>query len=292
MFQHMLVALDGSESSLQAAEAAVELAALFQARLDILSVEETSRRFMERAEEKEAAEHSAAVNSLEQLQAPLLHHAKRRGVQASGSVINGHAGQVILDYVREEHCDLLVLGHQGRSGVWNTSLGGTADKLVNHAPCSTLVIRSEVGKDLFKRLLIAFDGSPCSWQAFHVSLQLRKQLDASIHLLYTLEDVSTLSASRTASTISSQPTHWDRAGSVQFLQTLTEAERQWDDRKDEVIVCQGSASAVVPTIAYVKKVDLLVLGATGQGNPASSTAGKTAQKVANEALCSVLIVVR
>jgi len=292
MFQHMLVALDGSESSLLAAEAAVELAALLQARLDILSVEETSRRFMERAEEKEATKHSAAVNSLEQLQAPLLQYAKRRGVQASGRVVNGHAGQVILDYVREEQCDLLVLGHRGRSGAWGTFLGSTADKLVNHMPCSTLVIRSKVGKDLFKRLLIAFDGSPYSWQAFHVSLQLRKQLDASIQLLYAIEDVYTLSASRTPSTTSSQPTDWDRTDSVQFLQTLTEAERQWDDRKDEIVVCQGSASAVVTTIAYVKKVDLLVLGATGQGDPASSTAGKTAQKVANEALCSVLIVVR
>jgi len=290
MFQHMLVALDGSESSLLAADAAIELAALLQARLDILSIEETSRRFMKRDEEKEAAEHSAAVISLEQLQAPLLQHAKRRGVQASGRVVNGHAGQVILDYVREEQCDLLVLGHRGRSGAWGPFLGGTADKLVNHMPCSTLVMRSEVGKDLFKRLLVAFDGSPCSWQAFHVSLQLRKQLDASIQLLYAIEDTYTLSASRTTSTTSSQPTDW--TGSVQFLQSLTEAERQWDDRKDEIVVCQGSASAVVTTIAYVKKVDLLVLGATGQGDPASSTAGKTAQKVANEALCSVLIVVR
>jgi len=292
MFQHIVVALDGSESSLQATEAAVELAALLQARLDILSVEEPSQRFMERDEGREAAEHSAVVSSLEQLQAPLLHHAKRRGVQASGRVVNGHAGQVILDYVREEQCDLLVLGHQGRSGAWGPFLGSTANKLVNHIPCSTLVIRSGVSKDLFKRLLVAFDGSACSWQAFHVSLQLRKQLDASIHLLYAIEDVYTLSASRTASTTSSQSTDWGRTDSVQFLQTLTEAERQWDDRKDEIIVCQGSASAVVTTLAYVKKVDLLVLGATGQGDPASSTAGKTAQKVANEALCSVLIVVR
>ncbi|HLG74840.1 MAG TPA: CBS domain-containing protein [Ktedonobacteraceae bacterium] len=45
-----------------------------------------------------------------------------------------HEGQVILDYSKEQHCDLLVLGHQGHSGVWGAFLGGTADKLISQGP--------------------------------------------------------------------------------------------------------------------------------------------------------------
>lgn len=290
MFQHMLVALDGSESSLLAADAAIDLAALLQARLDILSVEETSRRLMGRDEEKEAVERSEAGSSLEQLQALLLQRAIWNGVQASSSVFTGHAGQVILEYVREENCDLLVLGHQGRSGVWCTSLGSTADKLVNHAPCSTLVMRSKADKELFKRLLVAFDGSLLSWQALHISLQLKALLNASMHLLVVIEGSSILSANQFATTAHSRLAHWDQIGSLQLIQTLVEAERQWNKSQDEIVAYQGSASEMLPSVADEKQIDLLVLGATGLEHPKSSTLGKTARKVVNEAPCSVLIV--
>jgi universal stress protein E len=289
MFQHILVALDGSESSLLAVDAAIDLAVMLQARLDVLSVEEPFRRFSGTGEQ-DTVERSAAVRSLEQLQALHLQRAIWNGVQASGSVLTGHAGQMILEYAREEDCDLLVLGHQGRSGVWDTSVGSTAEKLVNHAPCSTLIMRSRADKGLFKRLLVAFDGSPLSWQALHVSLQLKALLNASLHLLVVIEGSSMLSASRFALPAHSWPAHWDQAGSLQLMQTIVEAERQWNESLDEIVAYQGSASEILPSVAHEKRVDLLVLGATGQEHPRNSPLGKTARKVANEALCSVLIV--
>lgn len=288
MFQHMLVALDGSESSLLAADAAIDLAITLQARLDVLSVEEPSRRFSGTGVQS-TAERSATVSALEQLQALLLQRAIWNGVQASGNVFSGHAGQVILEYAREENCDLLVLGHQGRSGVWDTSLGSTADKLVNHAPCSALVMRSKADKGLFKRILVAFDGSPLSWQALHISLQLKALLNASMHLLVVIEDSSILSTNQFATTAHSRPAYSDQIGSLQLIQTLMEAERQWNDSQDEIVVYQGSASEMLPSVADEKQIDLLVLGATGLEHPKSSTLGKTARKVANEAPCSVLI---
>jgi nucleotide-binding universal stress UspA family protein len=35
----------------------------------------------------------------------------------------------------------LIIGHRGHSGIWGRLLGTTADKVVDHAPCSVLVVR-------------------------------------------------------------------------------------------------------------------------------------------------------
>jgi len=137
MFQHLLVAIDGSDSSLAAAEIAIEMASLLHARLDMLSVEETPPRYISTQEEI-THEHMAALTYFERLHAPLRRKAEQRKVQVQSSVRSGHEGQVILDYLAAEGCDLLVLGYQGHSGVWGAFLGSTADKVITHAPCSTI----------------------------------------------------------------------------------------------------------------------------------------------------------
>jgi len=53
----------------------------------------------------------------------------------------GHAGQVLPHYALEVGADLLIIGHSGHSGIWGRLLGTTADKVVDHAPCSVLVVR-------------------------------------------------------------------------------------------------------------------------------------------------------
>src|SRR5260221_6745831 len=186
MLQQFLVAIDGSESSLRTADVAIGLATLMQARLDILSVEETSPRYVATHEES-GREHSAAMAHFDNLQAPIRRRAEQRGVQTRCAVLSGHEGQVILDYIREQRCDVLVLGHQGHSGVWGAFLGSTADKLVSHAPCSVLVVRPKTGKSLFKHLLVALDGSPFSWQAFEVGLQMAQLLGASLQTISVVE---------------------------------------------------------------------------------------------------------
>ncbi len=53
----------------------------------------------------------------------------------------GHAAQALPHYAMEVGADLLVIGHSGHSAIWGRLLGTTADKVVDHAPCSVLVVR-------------------------------------------------------------------------------------------------------------------------------------------------------
>lgn len=53
----------------------------------------------------------------------------------------GHPAALLADYVRSTNADLVVLGSRGRSGVARVLLGSTAEQLLHHLDCDTLVIR-------------------------------------------------------------------------------------------------------------------------------------------------------
>src|SRR6266487_1967035 len=288
MFQHVLVAIDGSENSLRAADIAIELASLLHARLAILSVEETSPFYVATREESQR-EHLEAVEHFEKLLAPLRRRAEHHGVQVNSVVRSGHEVQAILDALGEQGSDLLVLGHQGHSGIWETFLGSTADKLVNHAPCSVLVIRPKTGRLLFKRLLIALDGSPLSWQAFQVSLQLAKVLGAPLHAVSVIEG-PTAPPPPNPSAIRSEGQVWDWIAYYQQVQARASAQAQLAGVTLETTTREGHAGSVLTASIREGSYDLLILGATGQEQPWSNTIGGTAHKVANETPCAILLV--
>ena len=57
-----------------------------------------------------------------------------------GEVAVGVAWQAVCDAARREQVDLVVVGSHGYGG-FDRLLGTTAAKVVNHAPCSVVVVR-------------------------------------------------------------------------------------------------------------------------------------------------------
>jgi universal stress protein F len=63
------------------------------------------------------------------------------GEQPHGVLVgSGHVGAGILDLALEAEADLIVLASH-RPGLRDYLLGGSATHVVNHAPCSVLVVR-------------------------------------------------------------------------------------------------------------------------------------------------------
>jgi len=51
------------------------------------------------------------------------------------------AHQEIVEAARESNSDLIIIGNHGRTGWSRILVGGTAERVVRHAPCPVLVIR-------------------------------------------------------------------------------------------------------------------------------------------------------
>jgi nucleotide-binding universal stress UspA family protein len=139
MYRRIVVALDGSDGSRHALEAAISLARTSGADVFLISVAELPR--YPGAVDEIEDEQRSAENFFGQIQAEAGDRLEAAGLVVHREIRAGHAGQVVPDYALEVGTDLLVIGHSGHSGIWGRLLGTTADKIVDHASCSVLVVR-------------------------------------------------------------------------------------------------------------------------------------------------------
>ena len=139
MYRRIVVGLDGSDGAQQALAAAIALGRVAKAELFLVSVEELPR-YADTIDEVNGEER-AAQRFFRKIHKQALERVGEAGLMAHVEMRAGHPGQVLPPYALEVGADLLVIGHSGHSAIWGKLLGTTADKIVDHAPCSVLVVR-------------------------------------------------------------------------------------------------------------------------------------------------------
>jgi universal stress protein A len=65
----------------------------------------------------------------------------RIGVPAKKIIKTGVTFVEIIDYIKEQNVDLVVMGTHGRSGIEHILIGSVAEKVVRKSPCPVLTIR-------------------------------------------------------------------------------------------------------------------------------------------------------
>jgi nucleotide-binding universal stress UspA family protein len=63
------------------------------------------------------------------------------GLQVRPLLREGDEAQVVEQVVREQHCDLVVLGSHGRTGLDHLLMGSIAEKIIRRCPCPVLVVK-------------------------------------------------------------------------------------------------------------------------------------------------------
>ena len=134
----ILVALDESCGSEKALEVAVKLAQQDGGRLTAVTVLEQTGipRLDQIAEDVKVR----ARHRLEELLQTAANFARSRGVQLTPILREGHPADTIIRCAEEERASILVLGASSLSN-GDPGLGGTADQVSNHCPCTVLIAR-------------------------------------------------------------------------------------------------------------------------------------------------------
>ena len=141
MFQHILVAFDGSTSSWKALDVATGLAKVLVAKLSLVSVEERLPLFpADMGEVDEEKERQDEI--FQKLQREAYEKVVLSGLDLyRNDVLMGHVSKSIIDHAKSIQCDLIIMGHSGRSGVWANVLGSTAEKVSRNAHCTVMIVR-------------------------------------------------------------------------------------------------------------------------------------------------------
>jgi nucleotide-binding universal stress UspA family protein len=143
LFGSVLVGTDGSERAERAVHAAVDIAKALDARLVLVAA------FRESAHTEMISGGGPATKGdmravAEQMLLRSSRHADEQGLgDVEWEARRGHPADVILDIAIERKADLIVVGNKGMTGARRYVLGGVADKISHHAPCSVMIVRTD-----------------------------------------------------------------------------------------------------------------------------------------------------
>ncbi len=140
MFNKILLAYDGSDGARLAFEKVVEIAKVADAELHLIAVGRIPEYAETVGETEEAREQ--AKNYYSKIMEDAADHLKREGLSASVHIEFGKPADVILRIAEGLGVDLVVLGTHPHSALRRRVLGATADKVIDHAHCSVLVVRT------------------------------------------------------------------------------------------------------------------------------------------------------
>ena len=151
----ILVAIDGSEHSMKAAELALDVAKKELTRspevdseliaLTVLDVSKP-RRFLSSfiaAPTYGLRELEEERNAAKQWMDVVCKKAEDKKIPFRSEIIEGlvSAEATIVDYAESHEVDLVVIGTRGRTGFSKVLLGSVASRVVEYAPCSVIVVK-------------------------------------------------------------------------------------------------------------------------------------------------------
>lgn len=150
MYKRILVAVDGSNTSRRAFEAALSLASSEGAELQPFYVVENTPMYFEAPGYDPSILRNRLIEQGKELGAELTQAMRAKGV--AGEVATGEASPaddvsaVVLKAAAAFNADLLVMGTHGRRGVQRLFLGSVAERCVRQAALPVLLIPSAAGQ--------------------------------------------------------------------------------------------------------------------------------------------------
>lgn len=141
MFTNILVPIDGSDNSYRALDAALLLSEKLGSNITVIHVmEEVPITHI--GSEKMLNELLKAYKKENQdILLKCTEIANQKGLTIKTLLLQGNPASAILDYIKKEKFDLVIMGSRGLGKFKELILGSVSSKIVHHSPCAVLLIR-------------------------------------------------------------------------------------------------------------------------------------------------------
>jgi len=140
MFKKILVGNDGSEGAKKALKVGIDMAKHYRAELHSISVEEDLPHYA--ATVGEVLEAKAEKNGyFAKLAEEAKEMAAKESVVLHTKVVAGHEVETIVDYAKDHHFDLVVIGFMGHSKIYDRVWGSTSQNIARLVPCTVMVVK-------------------------------------------------------------------------------------------------------------------------------------------------------
>lgn len=204
-----------------------------------------------------------------------------------GIIKAGIAAEEIVSEARNINADLIIMRSRRRPYA-AALLGSTAETICRTAPCPVLVthpierewVDKATGKPNLKRILVAWDFSDYSRIALAAAFSFAKAFESEVHLLHVLPEGEQHAWS---------PLFQDPVYQSENNMKLAVPEGFRSALKIEYKIHEGTAYKEILNYARKNGIDLICLGAHGEGFTSESTFGSNADLVLRKALCPIFV---
>ncbi|WP_435345186.1 universal stress protein [Haloarchaeobius sp. HRN-SO-5] len=265
MFQRVLIAVDGSECATRAAQAGIDVAATYGARVDVVAAVHRE------LDEAQAETVLADVESL----------AADADVDVETHVATGHPATVVVSLADDIDADVVVMGRHGHGGVRERILGSVTDRVLRSTQRHVLTVpvgSSRIGD--YENVLLPTDGSEAAAAAAAPAVDVAEQYGATLHLL-TVVDVRREAGPFSAGGV-------DQAYVERLLDRAREdvdelAERCEDIASEDLDVertaAKGTPSKGIAEYVEENDVDFVAIASTGESSLTGQLLGSTTDRV-------------
>jgi nucleotide-binding universal stress UspA family protein len=283
-FQKILVPVDGSHSCFHAKMLASSIAKKFKSKVTVVHV--ASHEFMH---PELKAQYQLPHSILHKIDEAYLEAGKKiirnaeemfaeAGIEVDARLVTFEdAAEFILEIIKDEGYDLVVIGNRAENQSERYSLGSVTEKVARHAECAVLIVKK---KTKVKKLLTAVDGSKHADKALEYTVQLTKNYNANLALIHVEEDkliqIGGPLVENCVGTI----------GECILKDAATKVEGVSLDKKLEY----GSPAEVIIKVAKKADVDIIVVGSRGLSSIGRFLLGSVSDDISMHARSSVLIV--
>jgi nucleotide-binding universal stress UspA family protein len=141
MFSKLLVAVDGSENSLRALEAAIFLSKKIDAQITALHVmEKAPTVYIHPQKELEELLRNYRKES-ERILEKCQEIGSNNEIELNTAISEGNAASKIIQYAERGLFDMIVMGHRGSGKFKEMVLGSVSEKVLHQTKCSVLIVR-------------------------------------------------------------------------------------------------------------------------------------------------------
>jgi nucleotide-binding universal stress UspA family protein len=279
-YRKILVAIDGSETSIHALKESFKLAANekswitvvavappYQGDLDMVGVGNLLDLMRKPADDALAAAKQAASEGRALIKTVLE---------------EGETHEKILDLADSENCDLIMMGRRGLKRFERTLVGSATARVIGYSHGDVLVVPRDTTVG-WGKVLVATDGSVRSAIAVDHAINFAKSYGGELMILSVVDMPDELygEAPGLVEDLGRKARSYvDAAG------TKAEAE----GIKAETFVQEAEAFRAIIDIAEEKKADTIVMGSHGRTGLRRLLMGSVTEKVIGHAPCPVLVV--
>lgn len=276
----MLVAIDGSESSMHVLRQSFKLARNEKSWITVVSVAPGYSGDLETIAVGNVLE--AIRRPCEDALAQAVNIAREEGALIKPVCEEGEPYERIADLAEAENCELIVMGRRGASRLERALMGSVTARVIGYSRTDVLVVPRHAGIG-WKKILVAVDGSRYGAAATDRALDFAQAYGGEIKVLSVVD----------------LPAEFYGEASDAFDDLIKKSHGFVDKAaqkaasagiKAEGLVREGETYRMIVDVAEDLGVDTIVMGSHGRTGLKRLLMGSVAEKVIGYAPCPVLVV--